>query len=68
MPDEQEYVSHIVTVDDASRKLTSEDEIRVLHRAWTCYLQHLETQKEIDEILQSSRESQMDEQSRNLNL
>ncbi|KAL0059249.1 hypothetical protein AAF712_013999 [Marasmius tenuissimus] len=67
MPDEQEYVSHIVTFEDAWKKLSSEDESRVLHRAWTCYLQHLDVQKEVDESIRSG-ENQVEEQLGNLTL
>jgi hypothetical protein len=49
MPDEQNYVAHLVTFDDARKHLRRTAQLRVLELAWNVYMQSLRWDVEIQE-------------------
>ncbi|KAG7087750.1 hypothetical protein E1B28_013691 [Marasmius oreades] len=68
MPDEQEYVSHIVSFDEALRLLSSEAEIRVVKFATELYQYHLQFEQELANSASSQGTTEIEGQVQNMAL
>ncbi|KAF9262010.1 hypothetical protein L218DRAFT_960618 [Marasmius fiardii PR-910] len=55
MPDEQGYVPHLVTFEEAVRLLASDVERRVVEIAWELYCSHLQYEEELRKITNSAQ-------------